>query len=59
MPWECVLREERRFSEGRKLAKRIVASEAGQRGASGIKAFAADNRGCVDLKALGGVRVRG
>ena len=41
------------FSEGRKLANRIVASEAGQRGASGIKAFAADNRGCVDLETLG------
>ena len=47
------------FSEGRKLANRIVASEAGQRGASGIKAFAADNRGCVDLETLGGVKSKG
>ena len=33
------------FSSGRKLANRIAASEAGQKIASGIKAFAADNRG--------------
>ena len=47
------------FSEGRKLANRIAASEAGQRVVSGIKAFAADNRGCVDLEALGGVKSKG
>ena len=44
------------FSEGRKLANRIAASEAGQRVAKGFKAYLADNRGCVDLEALGGVK---
>lgn len=47
------------FSEGRKLANRIAASEAGQRVVSGIKAFSADNRGCVDLETLGGVKSKG
>lgn len=41
------------FSEGRKLANWIAASEAGQRVAKVFKAYLADNRGCVDLEALG------
>lgn len=47
------------FSEGRKHANRIAASETGQKIVSGIKAFAADNRGCVDLEALGLVKSKG
>ncbi len=47
------------FSEGRKLANRIAASETGQKIVSGIKAYAADNRGCVDLEALGLVKSKG
>ena len=44
------------FSEGRKLANRIAASEAGQRVAKVFKAYLVDNRGCVDLEALGVVK---
>ena len=40
---------------GEEATNWIAASEAGQRVVSGIKAFAADNRGCVDLETLGGV----
>ena len=41
---------------GRKLADRIAASKIGQKIVSGIMAYVADNRGCVDLEALGFVK---
>ena len=44
---------------GEEATNWIAASEAGQRVVSGIKAFAADNRGCVDLETLGGVKSKG
>ncbi len=47
------------FSEGRKLANRIAASETGQKIAKRYKAYLADNRGCVDLEALGLVKSKG
>lgn len=41
------------YSSGRELVNRIAVSGAGEKIAGGFKALAADNRGCVDLKALG------